>query len=78
MLTGTQTACENISQPIFIIKAGSAKKNMVIDTGNADTKLAIKKMVSSSIMIWIPLTIAGATWLIIEVLLSTCDIAYGR
>ena len=76
MLTGVHTACENISQPMFIIKAGKAKKNMVIDTGNADTKLAIKKMVSNSIMIWIPLTIAGATWLIIEVLFSTCDMVY--
>ena len=76
MLTGVHTACENISQPMFIIKAGSAKKNMVIDTGNADTKLAIKKMVSNSIMIWIPLTIVGAIWLNLEVTDSTCDMIY--
>jgi len=51
MLTDVHTACENISQPMFIIRAGNAKKSMVIDTGNAEMKLAIKKMVNSSIII---------------------------
>ena len=77
MLTDVYTACENINQPMFIIKAGKARKSMVIDTGNAEMKLAIRKMVNSSIIIWIPLTIVGAIWLNLEVTDSTCDMVYG-
>ena len=46
-----QTALANINQPMFMMSAGRAKKNIVTDIGNASTKLAIKKIVTESIMI---------------------------
>ena len=46
-----QTALANINQPMFMMSAGRARKNIVTDIGNASTKLAIKNMVTESIMI---------------------------
>ena len=45
---------------MFIIKAGRARNNIVIDTGNALTNITIKVMVSVSAMICITLITYGA------------------
>ena len=45
---------------MFIIKAGRARNNIVIDTGNALTNITIKVMVRVSAMICITLTTYGA------------------
>ena len=71
-----QTALANINQPIFMINAGRAKKNIVTDIGNASTKLAIKKMVTESIMICMALMTPGAYLTMKLVFDSTCDIVY--
>jgi len=71
-----QTALANINQPIFMMSAGRAKKNIVTDIGNASTKLAIKKMVTESIMIWMALITPGAYLTMKLVFDSTCDIEY--
>ena len=51
-------------------------RNIVTDIGNASTKLAIKKMVTESIMIWIALITPGAYLTMKLVFDSTCDIEY--
>ena len=71
-----QTALANINQPMFMMSAGRAKKNIVTDIGNASTKLAIKKMVTESIMIWMALITPGAYLTMKLVFDSTCDIEY--
>ena len=45
---------------MFIIKAGRARNNIVIDIGNALTNITIKVMVSVSAMICITLITYGA------------------
>ena len=77
------TACENINQPMFMIKAGRAKKNIVIDTGNADTKLYIKIIVISNAIICMPRITVGAylitrfSGVFICGVISTCVMVYG-
>ena len=61
---------------MFMMSAGRAKKNIVTDIGNASTKLAIKKMVTESIMIWMALITPGAHLTMKLVFDSTCDIEY--
>ena len=61
---------------MFMMSAGRAKKNIVTDIGNASTKLAIKKMVTESIMICMALITPGAYLTMKFVFDSTCDIGY--
>ena len=71
-----QTALANINQPMFMMSAGRARKNIVTDIGNASTKLAIKNMVTESIIICMALMTPGAYLTMKLGFDSTCDIEY--